>query len=146
MVSEHKFLLDVLRGDTHAVAFIEALFGIFQTWDDLIDGDPTTQERIHEAFTHALVTLPRNPFWQRFAPELQPIIEAAIVDWQTANRFERGNRDDQVLAFVLRERVAQIVVRAAWCLGGQRWAEEVAPSVWRANQDGTLEHYLGGLP
>jgi hypothetical protein len=142
---DQAFLRWALAGDEQAVALINDLFALFQVWDDLIDGDSTSQARIHRAFTAALITIPRNGFFQRFAGELQPLIEAAIIDWKTANAFERGSHDERVLAFVLREHVAQIVIRAAWCLGGHGWAEQVAPAVWRANHDGTLHDYLREL-
>lgn len=145
MDSERKFISKVLREDAAAVAFIETLFALVHTWDDLIDGDAVIPDRIHQAFTDALVTLPRNPFWQRHAVELQPLIEAALIDWKVANRFESGSDNERVLAYGLREHFMQILIRAAWCLGGQEWAERVAPEVWRANQDDTLEDYLEEL-
>lgn len=143
MKNERQFLLSVLRDDEEAVAFIEALFHIAQVWDDLVDADQNVSVlEINAAFIDALITLPRNRFWQRHAAELQPLIEAAVIDWKTANHFERAFEHDQTLAFVLREHIAQVVIRAAWCLGGMQWAEHVAPSVWRENHDGTLEQYL----
>lgn len=132
-------------GDESGVEFIEALFDTFHTWDDLIDEDPVSPDAINLAFTTALVAIPRNPFFQRHAYELQPLIEAAITDWKVANTFERGGAHERNLAFVLRDHMAQIVIRAAWCVGGQSWADHVAPSVWRANCDDTLEEYLGEL-
>lgn len=145
MANERAFLMEVI-GDEAGVEFVEALFETFHTWDDLVDGDRYVgEDAINLAFTTALVAIPRNPFFQRHAHELQPLIEAAISDWKAANSFERGAQHERNLAFVLRDHVAQIVIRAAWCVGGQAWADHVAPAVWRMNCDDTLGDYLAEL-
>jgi hypothetical protein len=144
--AEQAFLLRVLQGDTEALAFIELFFEIVQTWDDLVDQDePVSPERANQAFLAAMVRLPRNTFYQRHAPELQPVMEQAYLDWLTANQLEQGDRHQQVLAFVLRERVATVLVRAATLIGGFDYGRSIAPEVWLANHDGTLEDYLEGL-
>lgn len=142
-MDQREFLLEVLCGDVAAVEFVERFAGLCQVWDDLVDRDkPVTPEQVSETFIDALVHIPRNPFYQRHLPELQPIIEQLILDWLTANELERGDRHELTLAFVLRERLASLVVRCASLLGGFEWGAAVGRRIWLRNHDGHLDEYL----
>jgi hypothetical protein len=89
-VSLNERLSVWLKGHAEAVAFILAIHEIYELWDDLVDGDETTEPRINKAFYLAMVDLPRNGFYRQNFALLSPIIELSIIDWWTANKFERA--------------------------------------------------------
>jgi len=142
-VNEHEFLLDVLKGNHEAAAFCESLGAISQAWDDLIDtGDAAG---MNGAMTAALVSLPANPFYREHFTHLQPLVQASIIDWLTANELERGSPHDKTLAFVLRDSLTAVVIQCAAIVGGLPWAIANAPRIRRAMQQEPLSHYLKGL-
>lgn len=142
-MNEREFLLDVLKGNAEAVEFCQTLGVISQAWDDAIDTGATSE--ISGAFVSALITLPANPFYRDHFAELQPLIQASIIDWLTANELERGSPHDKTLAFVLRDSLTAVVIRCAAIVGGLAWAIANAPRIRRFFQQEVLSHYLRGL-
>lgn len=107
---------------------VACLLSITHTWDDLIDKDQAvTDERINTAFLLSLIELPRNPFWRQHQAELSVVLEHGIIDWLTANLFEREQRLE--VSYVLRCSIASVIVHAARLLGGAHWAIEVSKDV-----------------
>lgn len=132
-----------LKGNKDAIAFIEALATISQTWDDLIDRDwPVPDEEINRAFQVCLIDLPRNYFYTKHFAELQPLVEQAILDWLDANKLERGSDHDKMLAYVFRDTMANILIRCALLVGGWDWAREVSLEIRRSIYDEPLSDYL----
>lgn len=143
MEDQTQFLHQMLRGNADAVDLVEALAGVSQVLDDLIDKDvePSPHD-IVAAFWDALVTVPSNPFYQRHVATLQPLIRQTLLDWLAANVLERGDRQAQTLAFVLRDSLTGIVHYCALLVGGLEWAIEVGPSIRMYFHDDGLEDYL----
>lgn len=115
-------LSQVLNGHTPAVDFIEALFAVLHFWDDLIDQDrPLSEGEIHTAMWDALVTIPSNPFYRQFLPQLQPVLINAIANWRAANLFERGDSSERhkQIAFVIRSDYANILIQCVYLVGGR---------------------------
>lgn len=123
--SEH--LNQWLRGDKDAIALVLAVHDVVEVWDDLIDKDvEVCPEMINAAFYAALVTIPRNRFYQAHFELLNPIIESAILDWHTANALEnRKNGDDLHTAYVLKCTGQSLTVLCARIIGGVSWARAV---------------------
>ena len=146
---ERDHLLRWLRGDVAAVALIEDLGAITQTWDDLADGDAAVSHgALDDAFVRALTMLPRNPFWLRHQADLLPLLEAWILDWQTANVIERGQLDNQDMlrvAWVIRDSSAALIVACARIVGGWAWARAVSLEVRAWLHDEPFDRYVGGL-
>lgn len=142
-MTEREFLLDVLKGNPEAVEFCQTLGTISQAWDDAIDAGITSG--ISGAFVGALITLPANAFYREHIAQLQPLIQASIIDWLTANELERGSPHDKTLAFVLRDSLTAVVIQCAAIVGGLPWAIANAPRIRRAMQQEPLSHYLKGL-
>jgi hypothetical protein len=112
--------------------FIDELFAIWHIWDDLIDKDkPLTDADINKAFMGALITLPRNRFYQTYFSILHPIIENAFINWLGSNTLEKSN-GDLTIAFDLRNSYVNIVTACANIIGGPIWAQEVAVEVHKA--------------
>lgn len=134
-----------MRGDRFAVALLQDLGVITQVWDDCVDGDKVlTREAVDGAFIRALCSLPRNPFWLRHQADLLPLLEAWIVDWQTATTIEkRAPRDASLLpvAWLIRDSSAGLIVACARIVGGWEWAQAVALEVRAALHDEPFEDY-----
>lgn len=137
--------MDVLAGDTHAVVFCAVVFQISQTLDDLYDQDkePVSPSQVMELAWNALVRLPENLFYQRYAARLQPLLTAALLDWETANEFEgAGHPHGLTLAFVLRSQLTAVVIEAARILGGDTYARSHASAIRQYFHAESLEQYL----
>lgn len=140
---EYGFLNEALLGDQYAIEFCRSLFRISQVWDDLIDGDEAVDaESINAAFWEALVTIPLNPFYRNNFTTLQPLVQAAIIDWLAANDLERGSQQEQVVAFVLRDTLTSIITHCALIVGGYQHMRDVNPVVRRKLHDESIAEYL----
>lgn len=116
-----------LQGNKEAIDFVLTLHRIVETWDDLIDKDsPIKDADINRAFMRALIELPRNGFYQRNFALLNPIVEMAILDWLTANEFERTKDSEKLrTAYILRCGILGLTVMSARIIGGYEWAQTV---------------------
>ncbi len=142
-VKERAFLFEVLLGNVDAVEFCDLIFGISQTWDDLVDGDKkVTPAKINKVFMDAMIRLPQQQFYARHYPQLFPVLQSCLYDWLTANELERGSEHEKTLAFVLRDSLSAIVVYCASIIGGHDHAIAVAPAVRKYLHDETLGDYL----
>jgi hypothetical protein len=123
----HDHLHEWLRGNADAITFIRQIHEIAEVWDDLIDKDkPVCDSAINGAFYRALIGLPRNAFYREHFALLNPVMEAAILDWFTANDLEhRREGDDLHTAYVLRCGAQALTVMAARIIGGVEWARRV---------------------
>lgn len=115
----------MMNGNQHAIAFNNALYAIVELWDDLIDKDPTTPADINGAFYAALITLPRNPFYQQHFATLNPVLEAAILDWFTANELEKQGGEHLRTSYILRCGIHAVTTMCARIIGGVDWANKV---------------------
>lgn len=139
-------LADAMQGDVAAIAFCGQLHRILHTWDDIVDGDPTNEPAVNDAFHDALVALPMNPFYAANAYMLAPILSAGIAAWEAANVFERrGDREDWNKAHMLRVHVGAVFVACAEIVGGRAWARRVAPDIYSLVQGDPLEKYIDEL-
>jgi hypothetical protein len=143
---ERENLLTWLRGDEAAVRFVEDVAYVTQVWDDLIDRDkPVSDDQINGAFERLFIAVPRNSFYRTYFAELQPLVEQMIVDWHTANALERGTTQDRMAAWMLRDSLTAVVIRAAILIGGYAWGLECAPQIRRFVHDEPFEEYREGL-
>lgn len=140
---QDEFLLHVLKGNVEAAEFCGLIGEITQVIDDLYDGDKVVAPyEIERVFFATLVELPRNPFYARHFALLNPIMQAAFVAWSASNALEHGPAHDKSLAFVLRDKMTDLVVQCAWIVGGYEWARERAPAIYRYFMDETLEQFV----
>jgi hypothetical protein len=121
----------VLRGYQPAVDFFMVLGTIAHFWDDLIDKDrQVSDEEINGVMWNALVTLPNNEFYRQFFDALNPLLVTAIANWQTATAFERGDNPRQhQIAFITRSDYANILIQAAYLVGGREWMLQMTPVI-----------------
>jgi hypothetical protein len=129
METDHKLLVEWLKGDARAIALCQSLLYIAHVWDDLIDDDPTPPESINNAFCAALITIPRNSFFQENRFALQPEIDRAITNWLDANILEKeGNL---AASYGLRNDFDAIIIKCAEIVGGWEWSRAVSIAVRR---------------
>lgn len=140
--------MDVLKADQAAVDFIETVGGLSQVWDDVVDGDIPSEaiaDVVNRMMHITLFVLPNNPFYRYNFATLNPMMQLIVNDWHDANALERGTRHDRTVAFVLRDRLASLVVQCAAIVGGATWARTVGPRIRRFFFDETLDQYLEDL-
>ena len=126
----HPTLVRALKGNAEAIRFVQALTGVYDVWDDLIDGDPVTPEQVDRAFFSALVTVPMNPFFLANREVLQPLILTGMLGWWAANELERrpDSRARRV-AYVARCDPANVISMCAALVGGMDWARACGPEI-----------------
>lgn len=136
-----------LKGHQDALDLCQHLNHVVNIWDDLIDRDkPVTPDKISSAFQSALVHIPRNPFYQAYFRELQPLIEVCIANWLAANTFERTSSEElRARAHTLRFGGVDVMVMCARLIGGMEWANECAAELRRVYPVETLDDYLREL-
>lgn len=144
MHDDREYLLYAYRGNSDAVALVLAIAEISHSWDDLIDRDKSVSDaQINRAFSIALLELPKNPFYQAHCLDLLPVMTTGTLNWLTANEYEKQqDKEAHALAHVLRYGIADLALFIAYLIGGQEWAQQVAPELRRYCQRDTLEHYL----
>ena len=117
----NRKLREWLLGDVHAVDSILTLSQISETWDDIVDGEPVTPDAVNAAFVAAVVTLGRNPFYQRNKAFLDGILMVGINAWLDSTELERKpDEASRMYAFFLRNYCYELTSAHAYLVGG--WA------------------------
>jgi len=139
--------LHELLGDRSAVAMVRAIAFVAHVWDDLIDGDkPVMGKQINDAFHAATVGLLSNPFVQRHAAAIWPVLEAGILNWHGANQLEQIGTDHALqVAHVTRCAVGDVAVLAASLIHGHAQAAELAAEIRMLVQQDSLEDYMADI-
>jgi hypothetical protein len=143
-VSAAEQLKALCRGNESALEFCTAIVNIAAWYDDLIDRDvPVTDEMIHRLMWDALVTLPRNLFYQQNFIVLNPLVINTIHNWRIANELEKSQagKDDLSIAFVIRSSYADILRMVALLIGGESYALECGVAIRRYVHDEGFEAY-----
>ena len=140
-----QLLAQWMLGNLSAVDFLLLMFQVAETWDDLIDGDEVSPEKINQAFILALYTLPTNTFWETNKVKLLPVILTGINAWLDSNQLEkRSDPHSKVWAYALRDWYMELVAATAECIGGFGHMRTVSLAARSFFQAETLEEYLGG--
>lgn len=116
------------KGNPEAVSFAEHLWEAAQMWDDLEDEGETR----HNALLSWLAFGKENtPYFVRNQHLLRASMLSMYLQWRAANTLERGSRADVDKAYMLRAAIYQIFHVIAWIEGGDDWAAEVGPEIYR---------------
>ena len=142
MRNQKELLNRVLLGDQPAIAFCETLFSISQTWDDIIEQDLYRDYDVNRMMWEALIALPNNPFYQQYFDILNPLMQAAIIDWMDSDELCKGTKEEKVAAYVLRDSLTNIIIHCARLVGGFDWMREVSMEVRGALYDEPFDDYL----
>jgi hypothetical protein len=131
-------------GDPNAVAFLLDVFAIGEVWDDLVDKDkPVSSEDVNKVFYTALITLPNNPFYQAYRPQLSGVMVAGIHAWIDSTTLEKGDKTDRAIAFVLRDWYMELLTLVATLLHGFDYAQSISLEMRRFFFHESLDEYLG---
>lgn len=129
-MKDEEFLAHAYRGNADAVRLAMQLRDVSHLLDDLIDCDKEVRaQTVIEAFWDMLVRIPANRFYTEHASFLQPLMAAALMNWQIANVLERCGEEERNIAHSLRYDLASVFVAMAFICGGRRWAEAVGPEM-----------------
>ena len=117
-----------VKGHVQATAFLVTLFDVLHCVDDLTDKDkPVATATIQASFYKALVTLPRNEFYQQHFALLNGALQTAILNWHAANKMEvTDEANTKEVAYVLRSSYNDLITLCAMIVGGEDWAVTVA--------------------
>lgn len=132
-MTREQIISTAAKGHRDAVAFLTEIIEAAHLWDDLIDRDVTpTAQAVHASFTAALITLPRNPFYNQHFEVLNAVLLNAINNWHVANLLERaGDEADLRIAFITRSAYVDLVTMVAYLVGGLDWVLEFGPTIRR---------------
>lgn len=146
-----KFMLYAVKGDTDAYNFLQLMFEVIHTWDDLVDRDQVLSEQeINSCFWTALIALPSNEFYRQHFLMLHPIVVSSTLNWFAANSLEldfirSGNQHKVHTAFILRGTYAALVQQCALILGGAEWAAKIAEGIQSFAYPEPFEQYRDDL-
>lgn len=116
------------KGDEEAIAFAVVLWDALQEWDDLEDEGKCK----HNALLSWLAFGKEyTPYFARNAHILRPIFLSVYLQWRVANVLDRGDRLDVAKSYMLRAGLYGMWHVMAWLAGGDDWAAEVGPEIYR---------------
>lgn len=91
-------------GDPDAVKFIIDFADACELFDDLIDKDKAIpDDHVTRVLFNLLTEMPLNTFFDKWKRQLIPLIITGINAWLDATALEKGDDNDQVFAYVLRD-------------------------------------------
>lgn len=118
-----------LRGDEAAYAFAVALWDAAQEWDDLEDEGRC---RHNALLSWMAFGKEYQPFFAAHAHILRPAMLSMYLQWRAANVLDRGDRSDVAKSFMLRAAIYQVWHLMTWIVGGDDWAAECGPEIYRS--------------
>lgn len=140
---DRDMMMGLMRGDSDACNFLDAVYDIAHGWDDLVDGDAPVDVN---ALLFGALTLSSNPFYRQHMGYLQPILVNSITNWRVANLLELTDSDYELkIAFILRSSYADMVTQSAVCIGGIEWGVEVGRRIRLHMHAETYTGYLADL-
>jgi hypothetical protein len=115
------------RGSEPACAFAAAIWQVAQDWDDMHDDG----KRSNDFIAWLAFGKEYTPFFAAHADVLRPALLSMYLQWEAANVLEEGDRNDVDKAFMLRAGIYSVFQMIAWICGGNAWAVEVGPEIYR---------------
>lgn len=118
------------KGDDEACTFAAQLWTAAQEWDDLHDEGKCEN---HNALLSWLAFGKEyTPYFAKHAQILRPVFLTVYLQWRAANVLERGDEGDVAKAYMLRAGLYSMWHVMAWIAGGDDWAAEVGPEIYRS--------------
>lgn len=133
-LTQHQLdeLIFLMKGDKSAVKYVLDVLYVGHLCDDLFDKDRyRTSDEINSAFRIALGDIPMNPFFQAFGQHLAPMQLSAMLLWVDSTKLEKGNDNDKMAAFIMRNALANIVHYCLFLVGGLEWQQENGARIWQ---------------
>ena len=113
---------------------------VIQGLDDWRDGDEVAAQEKEKVIYQVMVAMPMNPFFQRNASQLLPIMSNLVLKWIGANKLE-DNKEGFHKAYMWRAAYYDLVLEVVRIVYGYDAASAVAPYI--ANMYGEqFEDYM----
>lgn len=116
-------------GDAEAVDFAVQAWDAAQLWDDLVDEGKCRDMQALLAWL--AFDKEDQPFFRDHGHILRPVMRSVYLQWTAANVLERGDRQDVQKAWMLRAGIYGLFHVMAGLCGGDAWAREIGPDIWR---------------
>jgi hypothetical protein len=123
-----KSLNYFFMANNDAVNLAMMLIEVCDTWDDIIDGDNPSADRVNKAFRMCLIDVNNNQFYASYQYELRPVIMSVILKWLDANELEK-NKEHLEKAYMLRAGLYDLFAHIAYIIGGQDWYNQVGVDI-----------------
>lgn len=118
------------KDDEDAVHFALSMWQAAQEWDDIEDEGRCEN---HNALLAWLAFGKEyHPFFVQHSHILRPSLLQMYLNWRAANVLDHGDRNDVAKAYMLRAGIYSVWHMMAWIIGGNDWAEEVGPEIYRS--------------
>lgn len=116
------------QGNKEAVKLAMMLIEVADTWDDIVDGDCPSYDKINRAFIISLIDIQNNGFYAIYQHELRPVILSTILKWLDANKLE-SKKEHLEKAYMLRAGLYDLFAHIAYIIGGQEWYNQVGTDI-----------------
>ena len=137
----HNFK-EVLMISDDASDWLLGLWDVIQVFDDIADGDEVSRDDLDKAIWATLVSIPKNPFYQRHASWLVPSVAQLVLEWLASDLAERDGRAS-AQSYMWRAGYYRTVCLVACIEHGPSAAiSEAALALYGE----TLDDYLGEFP
>lgn len=117
------------KGDQAAIHFAVQLYEAAQEWDDITDEGKLPRDAL---LSWLAFGKEYHPFFHAHAHVLRPALLLLYLQWRAANVLDRGDRHDVAKSYMLRAAYYGVVHVMAWIIGGDDWAAEVGPEIYRS--------------
>lgn len=116
------------RGNQDAVMYALCLWEACQEWDDLEDEGKAN----HNALLSWLAFgRDENGFYRAHSHLLRPAALMVYLQWTAANVLDHGDKNDVAKSYMLRAAIYSNFHLIAWICGGDDWARQVGPEIYR---------------
>ena len=117
------------QNDAEACHFAEQLWTAIQDWDDLED-EGQCEDR-NALLAWLAFGKEYHPFFLRHGQLLRPALLLIYLKWRAANVLDHGSREDVEKSLMLRAEFYGVLHLIAWIIGGDAWAAQVGPEIYR---------------
>lgn len=117
-------------GDEAACHFAEQLWTALQEWDDIEDEGRCLD--VNGLLSWLSFGKEYQPFFAAHSHVLRPAFLSLYLKWTAANVLDRGSKSDVEKSYMLRAEYYGLLHIMAWICGGDAWAREVGPEIYRS--------------
>jgi hypothetical protein len=118
------------KGDDDAILFAQTLWDAIQQWDDIEDEGRC--ENTNALLSWLAFGKEYAAFFHANAHILRPALLVMYLQWRAANVLDHGSAGDVAKSYMLRAGVYSVWHVMAWIIGGDDWAAEVGPEIYRS--------------
>jgi hypothetical protein len=111
-----------------AQLWLTDFWDVIQGLDDWRDNDPVDPTEKEKVIYQVMVAMPMNPFFQRHANHLLPIMSNLVLKWIAANRLE-DNKEELSKAYMWRAAYYDLVLEVVRLVHGYVDAANVSDYV-----------------